>query len=84
MKTIFVQSDKLNVPEVGDTVSKTVYCKGHELDRTLYKGKVIYMHPDNRYYTVEFGKKPNTYRESYMVVEDWVCQKNENCNLQNP
>ncbi len=67
MTGIYIQGEKFMVPDIGEKVSLPVYSKGHEFERIPYKGTVIYVHPNFRYYTVLFGEEPHTYRESYII-----------------
>ena len=46
--------------QIGDTVTERVKC----LD-SIEKGKVVYIHPENRYYTVEFKGLFGSFRESF-------------------
>ena len=59
---------------VGDTVIKTISCSissrsgmgaTWEEEQIEYEGKVIYVHPKGRFYTVEFTLPFGTIRESY-------------------
>ena len=67
MRFAFLFGEKVSVPDIGDKIVRPAYLGGHELERTAYKGTVIYVHPELRYYTVQFGEKDHTYRESYII-----------------
>ena len=45
---------------IGDSVTERVV----SLD-AMMKGKVVYIHPENRYYTVEFKGMFGSFRESF-------------------
>lgn len=55
------------VPDIGEKVSCTVYSRRNEYEKILYKGTVVYVHPELRFFTLEFGSHPYTYRESYII-----------------
>lgn len=67
MRFAFLLGEKVSVPDVGDKIVRPVYFNGHELERATYKGVVVYVHPELRYYTVQFGEEPRSYRESYII-----------------
>lgn len=68
MKTIYMWwGEPALVPDIGETVLENVYFSGHELDKKSCNGTVIYVHPQLRYYTVEFGTGNRKYRESYII-----------------
>lgn len=49
-------------------LEKVHYANGY--DRTLWPGKVVYVHPCGRFYTVEFEFKGKKIRECYTVRTD--------------
>ena len=50
--------------KVGDVVKEFVDSFGRHL-----KGKVIYVHPENRYYTVEFESEGEKFRECFTEIK---------------
>lgn len=67
MRSIFINGIETQVPDIGETVSRSVHSKGHEYNVDKLTGKVIYVHPKFRFFVVLFGEGKNTYRESYII-----------------
>lgn len=67
MREAYMNGEKINVPDIGDKLFRTVCTKGHEFEKTPIKGTVVYVHPELRYYVLQFGAPPYTYRESYII-----------------
>lgn len=67
MRFVFLLGEKVSVPDVGDKIVRPIYYGGHELEVPTHKGTVVYVHPELRYYTVQFGEEQRTYRESYLI-----------------
>lgn len=57
----------MNVPKIGDTVWEMPAVGPRDVDsyfRKKEQGTVIYVHPQNRYYVVQF----KGFRESYIIT----------------
>lgn len=50
---------------VGDRVSRKIEIGKDERSTKLFKGTVIYVHPEGRFHTVKFGNPPYTFKESF-------------------
>lgn len=67
MKTVFMYEQDVEVPDIGDKRVEKIYANGHDIERPTQKGTVIYVHPKLRFYTVQFGVEPFSFRESYII-----------------
>lgn len=52
------------IPEVGDRRSEEVDAVGRTMN-----GKVVFVHPTGRFYTVEFETKHGKIRENYFTIK---------------
>ena len=61
--------------EIGDTVRRRIQC-GQKLDEIgKFEGKVVYIHPERRFHTVEFLINSHVMRQSYhgdYDIDDWL------------
>ena len=57
--------------KIGDTVKRkpTTFSKTEETGKMTMEGTVIYVHPEERFHVVEFGKGNHKVRESFWGVE---------------
>jgi len=51
--------------ELGETVHEHIMFDSSMPSRELYEGTVIYIHPEGRFYRVEFQLEGGTVREAY-------------------
>jgi len=54
---------------IGEKVFENIMM-GPRSGKELYPGTVVYIHPLNRFYTVEFDGKNGKVRESYIIERD--------------
>lgn len=59
--------------KVGETVIRhpiTIYPRPYRYDEAEpMEGRIVYVHPENRYHIVEFTAGKNTFRESFSVFD---------------
>lgn len=67
MKIVRMWGRETRIPDIGERVTRRVTTKGHELNRDKMEGTVIYVHPEYRFFTLEFDAGGRTYRESYIL-----------------
>lgn len=67
MKIVRLWGMQTRIPDIGEKMTRRVTTKGHELTRDKMEGTVVYVHPEYRYFTMEFSAGERTYRESYIL-----------------
>ena len=59
--------------KIGETVIRhpiTIYPRPHRYDQAEpVMGKIVYIHTQSRYHTVEFTAGKNTFRESFSIFD---------------